>query len=223
MRTVYRAMGRAPAQAHADSTHRAIALCSESRPAGSARVSAAAIAGRTLELGASLRYNARHGRRILSLRRGHDLRGRRSARAHVLQLLDLPPDRRAVVVLLADPGPGRRPDGDLPVGRQVARSPSLRALRLHHALVAARSGARSHGRQRAPDGARDRRGGAGPTVRRRRYVDVPRVAPQLSSGRLWSLSDTPTVALRIPRLRSLDRERRPVRDARCWRPIAQPR
>jgi hypothetical protein len=43
------------------------------------------------------------------------------------------------------PGPGRRPDGDLPVGRQVARSPSLRDLRLHHALVAARSGARRMG------------------------------------------------------------------------------
>jgi hypothetical protein len=138
-----------------------------------------------------------HGRRILSLRRGHDLGGRRSTRAHVLQLLDLPPDRRAVVVLLADPGPGRRPDGGLPVGRQVARSPSLRDLRLHHALVADRSGARSHGRQRAPDGAHDRRGGAGPTVRRRRYVDVPRVAlsPQ------WS-----------PRRRSLDRERRRSRN-----------
>ncbi len=125
-----------------------------------------------------------HGRRILSLRRGHDLGGRRSARAHVLQLLDLPPDRRAVVVLLADPGPGRRADADLSVGRQVARSPSLPDLRLHHALVAGRSGARSHGRQRAPDGARDRRGGAGPTVRRRRYVDVPRLAlsPQSSTA-----------------------------------------
>src|SRR5262249_35281311 len=107
---------------------------------------------------------------------------------HLLQLLDLPPDRRAVVVLLADPGPGRRPDGDLPVGRQVARSPSLRDLRLHHALVAARSGARSHGRQRAPDGSRDRRSGAGPTVRRRRYVDLPRLALPAR----WS--PTPTVA-----------------------------
>jgi hypothetical protein len=38
-----------------------------------------------------------YGRRILSLRRGHDLGGHRSARAHVLQLFDLPPDRRAVV------------------------------------------------------------------------------------------------------------------------------
>jgi hypothetical protein len=119
-----------------------------------------------------------YDRSILSLRRRHDLGvgGRRSARAHVLQLLDLPPDRRALVVLLADPGPGRRPDGDLPVGRQDARPPPLRDLRLHHALVAARSGARSHGRQRAPDGACDRRGGAGPTVRRRGHLEVPRVA-----------------------------------------------
>jgi hypothetical protein len=112
---------------------------------------------------------------VLSLRRGHDLGGDRAHGAHVLQLLDLPPARRAVVVLLAEARPRDRPDRDLSLGRRDARPPSLRDVRLHHALVAGRSRIRSHGRQRAADGTRGRRGRSGPAPRWSRHVAVPRL------------------------------------------------